>query len=568
MRLSKIYLVLLLALTLFSCRKDQSSEPVTTTTIGEFEVVNNYTIDVQGFVTNPDGVPLENVVVRVEGEEARTTESGTFYLEKLVAPETGLYLLAEAPGYFKGGSTVYSHSNNIYTVNIVLIPFDQLISFESGSGLNFTADNGANLSIEANTIVDETGAKYDGAVETYMYWIDPTAANMPSLSPGPLVGLQDGELQSLRSFGMIGVEMYGDNGQELNIAEGENASLTFPVPSEIQSDAPAEIELWHFNESTGLWDIEGVATLVNGSYEASVPHFSWWNCDVPSSFSQVCFQLVDESGRPIGNLAIALDVDGFGNASAWVDATGMYCNLVPAGEELNVSILTFCGDVLLSQTIPPVGDQETVQIEVPLGSSSSMELNIAGVVTCGAEGPISNGFVTLNVGTVSYLDYLDDDGNYSINVIVCSEGPYDASVSAYDLDGLTSGAQNITLLDSDVVANIDGCDEELGDEILILTDLNGTAIYQVCQAYVTAAEITIVTKLDSSEDDNSILLGIDGFGVGEFTGNILGPSVVNFQDEQGLTQFNITSYSDIPGEKIAGTFVFEEFSGSFIAEVQ
>jgi len=568
MRLSKIFLVLLAVLTIFSCRKDQSGDPINVTTVGPFEVVNSYTIDVQGFVTNPDGVPLENVTVKVGDEEVITTESGTFLIEKLVAPETGLFLSADAEGYFKGGSTVYSHANHVYNVNITLIPFNELINFDADSGLDFVSDDGARLKIEGETVVDGSGNQYTGTVDAYMYWIDPTAENMPALSPGPLVGLQDDELQSLRSFGMIGVELYGDAGQELNISEAEFANLSFPVPSDILSDAPAEIELWHFNESSGLWDIEGTATLVNGAYEAIVPHFSWWNCDIPADFGSVCFNLVNENGRAIGNLDLNLLVDNFGIANDWVGPTGVYCNLVPLGEELTISILSFCGDVLVTQTIPPIDEGETIEIVVPLGANTSTELMVSGTVTCGSEGPITDGFVTMSIGAVSYLTYLDEDGNYDLNVVVCSDGPYDASVSAYDFYGLTSGATQISLLDQDVVADIDGCDEDLGDEVLIIASPDGYTFYETCVAHVSESEVTIVAKITIDDLVDAVVLGIAGFGEGNYTGNFLAVSFSDFPEEQGLTQFNITSYSDVPGEKIAGSFEYADLVGNFVAVVQ
>ena len=569
MRLTKIFLALLIVLTMFSCRKD-SSDPTTTTNIPPFEVVNSYTIDVQGLVTTPDGNPVENAIIKVQNQEVVTTEAGSFYVKNLVAPESGLFLLADAEGYFKGGSTVYSHSNNKYTVNITLIPFDQLISFDTGSGLDYVSDDGAKLKIEPNSVVDENGSPYSGAVDTYLYWIDPSAADMPALSPGPLVGLLDDEIQNLRSYGMIGVEMYGSGGQALNIAEGKNASLSFPLPTAFISEAPGEIELWHFNENTGLWDIEGSATLVNGAYEASVPHFSWWNCDIPTEYGQLCFNIVDESGRPLGNVDLELVSGEFGCASAFVDGTGVYCNLAPLGEELTLNLYSFCGEILISETIPPLSSGGSITVEIPLGSGTVTNLNISGNVSCGAAGPVTNGLVIMKLGNKPYLDYLDDQGNYSINFIACAQGPYEATVTAFDLDELTNGAEVVFVDDEDIVLDIDGCNEDLGEQTMILSQGNTGQVYAVCEANVTPAEVTIVALIEEGEIAESIILGIDGFGVGDFTGNLIGnvSGTSISVEEQGLVSISITSYSDVPGEKIAGSFSFDDVSGTFIAEVQ
>lgn len=569
MRLSKIFLVLLAVLTMFSCRKDQTSDPSTTPIIGPFEVVNSYTVDVQGFVTTPGGIPIENALIKVAGQEVFTTEAGTFYIEKLIAPESGLFLLAESEGHFKGGTSIYSHSNNLYTANIVLIPFDQLISFDAGDGVDFVSDTGAKLKIEAGSIIDNNGNIYNGTVDAYMYWINPTAEDMIALSPGPLVGVQENEMQSLRSFGMIGVEMYGSAGQELNIAEGMDADLSFPVPSEIQSEAPSEIDLWHFDENLGLWNLEGTATLVDGEYQASVPHFSWWNCDVPTEIAFVCFNLVNEAGRPIGNLELVVSNANFGVASAWVDASGIYCDIVPAGQELTVSLYTFCGDVVYSETIMALEENEVITLEIPLGSNANDEVNVSGVVSCGVGNVVTNGFVVLTLGTTSYLDYLDDQGNYSVDIITCAENSYDATITAFDLDGLTNGAEEITIADQDIMGfNIDGCSESLGTETLLITDGTTPYVMAICEANITTAEITIVAK-DDFESNAWVIIGVDGFDVGTHSANLFSSiGVNNAQSEQGLASVTITTYSDVPGEKIAGTYSFQNVTGSFIATVQ
>ena len=58
-----------------------------------------------------------------------------------------------------------------------------------------------------------------------------------------------------------------------------------PVPAEISTIVHQQsIPMWHFDEDQGTWVEEGEATLVNGEYEATLAHFSFWNYDVPSNF--------------------------------------------------------------------------------------------------------------------------------------------------------------------------------------------------------------------------------------------------------------------------------------------
>ena len=570
MRLSKISLIFLAVLTVLSCRKDQTSDPTTIINVPPFEVVNSYTVDIQGFVTTPEGVAIENALIQVGNQQVRTTEAGTFYVEKMLAPENGLYILADQEGFFKGGTSIYAYANQLYTVDIILIPFNDSVSFDSGDGVEVVNDDGSILKIEANTIVDENGSVYAGQVDAYMYWIDPTAENMTNLSPGPLVGFAENERQSLRSFGMIGVELFGASGESLNIGDSFDASLTFPVPSEILSEAPAVIDLWHFSEDLGLWDLKGSAELVNGKYEAKVPHFSWWNCDFPLDFGLVCFNVINEEGRQVGNLDLEISAGPFGVASAVINPDGTFCHLVPLGTDLIISVSTYCGDVLLQETIPPIVDGQEITLQVPTIIDGFVELNISGSVTCGDTDPITNGLVVMTFAEVSFLDYVDDQGNYSIDFISCLEDGYTANVTAYDLDGLSSGSAEVSIFDQNIEFDIDGCNTELGDENMLVTSGQEVYLFSICEANVSSAEITIIAKIDENQGDY-IILGVDGFGQGEFTGNLLSNnntiSSINLS-EAGLTSISITNYSEVPGEKIVGTFTMDETTGVFVAIVQ
>ena len=69
MRFNKLLLLLLIVLSITSCRKDDVSDPVTTTTIPPFDVVHTYTVDVQGIVKNPNGDVISDALVNVNGQQ-------------------------------------------------------------------------------------------------------------------------------------------------------------------------------------------------------------------------------------------------------------------------------------------------------------------------------------------------------------------------------------------------------------------------------------------------------------------------------------------------------------------
>ena len=56
--------------------------------------------------------------------------------------------------------------------------------------------------------------------------------------------------------------------------------MSIPVGSTQTSSAPAEIPLWYFDETNGVWKEEGKATLQGNEYVGEVSHFTFWNCDI------------------------------------------------------------------------------------------------------------------------------------------------------------------------------------------------------------------------------------------------------------------------------------------------
>ena len=152
----------------------------------------------------------------------------------------------------------------------------------------------------------------------------------------------------------------------------------------------------------------------------------------------------------------------------------------------------------------------------------------------------------------------------------CSVPGATATLTAFDLDGLTNGAVDIDILDENIVQDIDGCNDDLGEQTMIVTSTSNADVFVLCEANITTAEITIIAKNDPLDASSYVILGVDGFGMGSHSGNVFSTiqSLASFESEQGLVDINITSYSDVPGEKIAGTFEFLDVTATFIAIVQ
>src|ERR1700742_2255235 len=117
--------------------------------------------------------------------------------------------------------------------------------------------------------------------------------------PGDLRGIgSDGNETALQSFGMMDVEMVDDAGNKLQIASGQQASLTFSIPDTLLSLAPATIPLWYFNDSSGRWIQQGSAVKQGNTYVGQVGHFTYWNCDAPMGTVNFKVHVIDQFGNP------------------------------------------------------------------------------------------------------------------------------------------------------------------------------------------------------------------------------------------------------------------------------
>jgi len=118
--------------------------------------------------------------------------------------------------------------------------------------------------------------------------------------PGDLRGITTGGKEvALKTYGMMNVELQDDAGNKLQVASGQQATITVAVPSALQGTAPATIPLWYFNDSTGRWIQQGAGALQGSSYIGNVSHFTWWNYDV--SYIPYFFKghIKDQAGNPV-----------------------------------------------------------------------------------------------------------------------------------------------------------------------------------------------------------------------------------------------------------------------------
>lgn len=257
------------------------------------------------------------------------------------------------------------------------------------------------------------GTEYTGTVTAEAVYLDPddddTFANE---MPGDLSAVRtDQSNAQLVSWGMVSVDLKGDQGQKLEMASGKKAKLTFPVPEKFKNEtAPATIPLWSFNETTGLWEEEGVATFNGTNYEGEVSHFSWHNLDSPELTAHLKVTVKDKNGKLLSNVPVDID----GQRMFYTDSKGfMKCD-IPSNTKLYVRIPSEAYG-----NYAKTSDEEYKQ-EIKVGGDQTKELTI----TLPASSPRIYGTVTNTAGSNICALYIAYGWNVTGEVMSDTKGYY------------------------------------------------------------------------------------------------------------------------------------------------
>lgn len=269
---------------------------------------------VAGFVHDAEGNALSGVTVTTGSQRVITDVNGLFCFTEIGAVSgRGVFRFAK-DGYF---DIVRSFEQTREQFDVVMYPKrDGTITVSE----TFTATEGKDVevsgmkvAIPASSLVDESGEAYNGQVQMDMIYMDPNNEHFADMMPGgDLTAIRtDNSSVQLVSYGMVGVNMTGSDGKELQLKEGEQSTVTFPIPEGMGDDAPESIPLWHFNENAGVWVESGEAVRQGNEYVGTVGHFSYWNLDTPGNRMELDIHVADELGKPISGIKVHVGQEVF-----------------------------------------------------------------------------------------------------------------------------------------------------------------------------------------------------------------------------------------------------------------
>ena len=326
---SLLVFVILLMGSFYACQKDTENYPQLGEGPIDFTDYSNVALTIKAI--DVSGNPLSGVKLEVSGIIAETNHLGVVIFNSVASANKQLKVKATKNGFAPAFYNVKVNSLNCYA-EVALSPVTSH-SFSTTSNNTVSFDN-AEVTFSAGSFVDLNGAPYNGTVNVDFTYINPNQNNFGRSMPGgDFIGINsENEEQFLTSYGALSVELTGDNGQALQIADGYTSTLRMPVPNGY-TNLPNQIPMWYFDEDKQVWIEEGKALLQGDKYIAEVSHFTWWNLDVPqtpNTFVEGYF--VDCDGEFIEDLMISV-----GPVSTTTNNEGYFIVNVAANIDFTVS---------------------------------------------------------------------------------------------------------------------------------------------------------------------------------------------------------------------------------------
>jgi len=417
----------------FACQKYGSSSN-SSTTDNTFPPEVMVTASVQGRVVDQDGIPVSGATVTSGSASTSSDINGLFTFKNIsLSSRFGLVQVSK-PGYFTGSRSIVTAGAQSSFVTIRLITRTETGNFAAPTGGKIPVFAGDTVAFGPGAIVTaSTNAAYTGTVHVFATYLNPTNPNLSKYMPGDLRGIStEGKEVALKTYGIINVELRDDAGNKLQLASGQQATMTVTIPDSLQASAPATIPLWYFNDSTGRWIQQGSATRQGNTFVGTVGHFTWWNYDLIYVAQPFAGYVRDQYGNPVPHLYGVLydNNDGEVLAASFTDSSGLIQGWVPNGRACTLKFVTECGNILAGANVGPayyLVALGTINVTIPQTS-----LTLTGTVLDCSNNPVATGFVNVYIDGLTYRAGVTD-GKFTLNITRCYAGSASAQLTAGDL---------------------------------------------------------------------------------------------------------------------------------------
>ena len=262
------------------------------------------------------------------GESSTTTDADGFYtLSDLSANEEAVvnfekegYLLSSTKIQLKPLSNDDTASSNYLEYD--MHAHDKQWNYDSSEQID-----GIHIAVDASAdYMDSEGKPYSGAIAAYLTLIDITTDEGKEVFTGAFKGINyNGELVQFDSYGLVSISLKDSNGNTVDLADGETATLGFDAVSSLEK--PDILPLWYYDYEQGLWVEEGNAELQeDGSYKGEVTHLGTWSLNRPLEVDPGIYRgrIVYTDGTPAQDIRVHAVGNNWSSSDLSTDEDGIF----------------------------------------------------------------------------------------------------------------------------------------------------------------------------------------------------------------------------------------------------
>ncbi|WP_160712014.1 carboxypeptidase-like regulatory domain-containing protein [Chitinophaga solisilvae] len=425
----------------------------------------------QGIVSDENSNPLSGAQVACGGILTTTDTHGAFIIPEVTLQEAAGVITIKKSGYFDGIRTIsVTGAGKLQYIQVQLLPKKAAGVFDAATGGNITASN-AQFIFVPNQVLNANNQPYKGKVTLLYAPINPEHPDFADIMPGDLRAIDiNNAIVGLKSYGMMALELQGENGEKLHLDGTNNVTFKLDIPATLQAGAPATIPLWHFDEAIGLWREEGSAQKIGNSYVGTVKHFSFWNVD--AKFPVVKFKAVfqDDKGVPYPNIKVTITrSQEISSSYGFTDEAGMVSGDIPSHEELTITIEDKCKDIIFTRKIGPFSTDANIG-KITIARGQQLTLALHGKIISCSGAPVKTGVVNISVEGISYRAPIIN-GNYSVAAPRCSNNnAVEVIINAVDEGANKMSTIRQQLAPGDYTRDMQACNNIQPGEIKLLLE--------------------------------------------------------------------------------------------------
>lgn len=314
---------------------------IRTGTIPPPEVI---TATITTVVIDQAGTPISDATISGLNSTGRPNPNGSLTIDAGSLSTDGTLVTVSSPGHWPERRLLMPAGDGQLVETFVLEPKVKAGEINPITGGAVVIADNFSVTLQPNTIVTtEDGAAYSGQVEVYINHDAPEDRNEMLNSPGnALAQLENGDLASMESYGMMDIALETPTGEPLMLNPTTPAEVRMPLLPTTTPDAPATVGFWFLN-AEGYWQDAGTATLGPDCYIVYVSSGGGYNCDVARPVARLCARLVDPSGLPLTHLPFSIDIaGGFSCWNATIDCYGEFCAWIAADTDLELVVTNEC----------------------------------------------------------------------------------------------------------------------------------------------------------------------------------------------------------------------------------